>query len=198
MQPAALPQPDAVAVITSNAVHILRVLEGFLRTAASPAICASRRPGLLSFESNLVSAFLEVTGAAWGLTTMQSSSSTAHAHGVQQSACKTAVPCLLELACRAGPGSPEHRQLYSLLTTVVMLQSGPNAPELLQDPGRCLVVAAQAAAHLLKPSMPGRATPAGRGGNSGQTPAAVQLLPSLVICGRCFVLYGLQLEWSHR
>ena len=105
-----------------------------------------------------------------------------------------------------------------------MLQDCGNAPVLLEDSSRCLIAAAEAATHLLKPSImlepsnavvtgagphcsatavqePSAATVASNlagsavaaGSSSSAKPAALQLLPSLVICGRYFLMYGLQL-----
>jgi hypothetical protein len=52
------PQPDGVATLASQSTGILKVLEGFLRTAASPVVSASRRADQQPFENNMVFMFL--------------------------------------------------------------------------------------------------------------------------------------------
>jgi hypothetical protein len=119
-----------------------------------------------------------------------------------------AAPALLQLAVMTGAGSAEQRALHSLLCSVVkvcVLQSSNKLPGVLQELGRCILLAvdstAAAAMHLLKltPCSPA-ATPTAcssaagtAAGSPGSSAQAVQLLPSLVIFGRLCLLYGQQL-----
>jgi len=129
-------------------------------------------------------------------------------------ACKPAAPCLLQLACMAGAGT--QRAVYGVLNTTVklcFLQHSNKVSGVMSDAGFCLLVAAEAAAYLLKTSLyssistaaaPAAAGNTGLAGSSAAaaaaqtsalagSAAAVQLLPSLVIFGRMCLLYGYQL-----
>jgi hypothetical protein len=192
-------QHQAVTALAGNAVHIMRVLEGFLRTAAAtPAELsaglktlgepAAVRPPDCPLRDLLAFAMLPTADAAAMMRNVDWDY-------------EPAAPALLQLAVVAGAGSAEQRALSSLLCSLVkvcVLQSS-KLPGVLQEPGRCILLAVEAAMHLLKltPCSPAVTAAAGSSaaGTSvaGSSAQAVQLLPNLVIFGRLCLLYGQQL-----
>jgi len=84
-----------------------------------------------------------------------------------------AAPALLQLAVSAGPGSADQHALYSLLFSVVklsLLQSS-KAPGILQDPDRCVLLAVDAATHLLKATAATASDTAGTAASEDLSPA---------------------------
>jgi hypothetical protein len=181
--------------VASSVVHILRVLEGLLRTAAVAPDIPEVRPDYVPPFDAALTELLE-----FAMLIKQA--------GQLDGSNREHIPatrCLLQLCAAAGPGSAEQRAMHGVLASVVKLcfaQHSGKVSGLLGNPGHCLVVAAEAAAYILKSSSclttapaPATAPLPGADGTSSSSSqaAAVQLLPSLVIIGRMCVLYGAQL-----
>jgi len=164
------PQPlaasDSASAVAGSVVPILRVLEAFLRTAAgAPAMPLSWVDDPQDSPASETPLKLLL-----GFTMVPTADAPSSMRNTEWDY-EPAAPALLQVAVSAGPGSAPQHALYSLLFSVVklsLLQSS-KAPGILQDPDRCVLLAVDAATHLLKASA---ATPADTAGTAAADTAA--------------------------